>query len=493
MPVFSTQGGLAFEKVPFTNSAGWYTISTTNNNFNDFVFESDGSNIHLATQSPDGFTNKPSYGYSLIDNSGLLPSVPFSRSWNIYSLASPPGVRIDSIEGECFAVAVEENPGSSNNPILGGYIYGNTSVAGQQFGNLYHNVILDGPQGNPNASVEFDILQPNDYQTITRIENVSANTSYVMGTFVTNNGGIGPPKTPPNHVLFFQEIDTTLFVDPVGTSRTRYLTTIDGTYAVGDYDTEKPEDLQVDSNGSVILTYNTLDPLLNEKIATIGKINIVGVTGVQNAWGITIYNDTSQTLTITQAAIDSNDNVYVVLYEDQGHTSYIVKTSSSGVVQYRQKMINAKLTSIVCDQSDNIYVGGTDNLTKINIAKLDSSGNIVWQNSLYYSGSYGNVLNKMKIFDNYLYLCGNAILASNGKGFMAKVPLNGSIPGNGSYGSVTYGTSVQAFLAPVSNLITTLNSATSVYPTRLGGLGYTAADPSASSATPIAINNTAIA
>jgi hypothetical protein len=491
MPVFSTQGGLAFEKVPFTNSAGWYMISTTKNNFNDFEFESNGSNIHLATQSLAP-VNKPSYGYARIDNSGLLPSVPFSRTWDISSFASPPGITISSIEGECFAVAVDEKL-SGSTPILGGYIYGNTTYGYQQFGNLYHNVILNSGAANPNASVSFDMLQLNDYQTTTRIENISVGTSYAMGTLILNNGGV--TKSPPNHASFFVELDTTLFVDPVGTTRGRYLTTIDGTYAVGDYDTEKPGDLQVDSNGSVILTYNTLDPLLNEKIATIGKINIVGAPlGVINVWGITIYDDTSQTLTITQAAIDSNDNVYVVLYEDQGHTSYIVKTSSSGVVQYRQKMINAKLTSIVCDQSDNIYVGGTDNLTKINIAKLDSSGNIVWQNSLYYSGSYGNVLNKMKIFDNYLYLCGNTDTpAPNNKGFMAKVPLNGSIPGNGSYGSVTYSTSVQAFLAPVSNLITTLNSATSVYPTRLGGFSYLAANPAASSTTPIAINNTAIA
>lgn len=443
MPVFSTQGGLTFEKVPFAGK-GWYANSVGDFNFNDFDFSNSGAYIHLATGDKSYFPGNVSFGYSVIDNSGTLPTVAgaFLYGSNIILGATQ--------RAECFAVSYGGNI-SAPRAVKGGYIYGNTPPYGNVFNKLF---VYD--TGAPIAGGNT-FLQPatggatNAYSNISSITSIGNNLCHIMG--ITSIPAVGSN----NYAVFFQ----TMNITNGNISNNRLLTSYEGSYS-GTFDNTIPGDIDVDVNGNIILTYNnqlsSTDLTLNGKVSGMGKL----YSNAQNHWGISFYNN-NFTTTVNDVITDSNTNIYTVISTDSAYNSYIVKATTTGNIQYNQNLSNVKLTGITVDQYDNIYVAGIDNTNRVYIAELDSSGNLVWQNYLTDNSSTYSV-KKIGAYEDYLYVCGN----QSTKGFLLKIPINGSIPGNGTYGSITYGVS-NATISPSTNLIATYNPGAFFYPAIGGG------------------------
>jgi hypothetical protein len=142
---------------------------------------------------------------------------------------------------------------------------------------------------------------------------------------------------------------------------------------------------------------------------------------------------------------------YVCGYYTSGGNAFVAKLTSSGAVTWSRFLTGSSTqwNSIAVDASDNVYLCGQDataDLTHIQLAKYDSSGNIQWQrkisnSSAYSSTSYGQSI-KVSAF-GFMYVCGYSTQATTGDFFVAKLPTDGSKTGTYSIGgySMTYASS----------------------------------------------------
>jgi hypothetical protein len=131
--------------------------------------------------------------------------------------------------------------------------------------------------------------------------------------------------------------------------------------------------------------------------------------------------------------LDSSDNTYILVNDGTSTNGYLMKYNSSGVLQWQRRIGSTNLTAIHIDSSSNIYVAGKNSSNNLFIAKYNTSGVIQWQTKL--AGATFSGLGIKEIGSN-LYVAGSA----SGKGFIIKLPIDGSIPGDGSYyvgGSLT--------------------------------------------------------
>lgn len=153
---------------------------------------------------------------------------------------------------------------------------------------------------------------------------------------------------------------------------------------------------------------------------------------------ITLTNN----LTSSKLMLDSSDNIYILINDGTSTNGYLVKYNDSGVLQWQRRIGNTNLTAIHIDSSNNIYIAGKNSSSNLFIAKYNSSGVMQWQTKL--AGATFSGLGIKDIGSN-LYISGDA----SGKGFMVKLPNDGSIPGDGSYyvgGSLTltYAVAIQS-------------------------------------------------
>lgn len=467
MPVFSTQGGLAFEKVPFAGQ-GWYANSVGDYNFNDFILTDSGANIHLTTGDYVAVPGRVAFGYARIDNSGSLPNVSLSRTVGSLQVLGLPQ------DSEGFAISLGGNI-SAPSIVTGGYLYGNTPVPPNTF--LYNKFIVN--QSLPLSAYRSipSGAPANVYNTITSIESIGNNNSYIMGL---NGLDLGNSNLAYN--VFFAQVNTA----NGATVTQRSLASFDGSYQ-GSLSKTVPGDIALDTNGNVILTYNNqlsfTDPSLNGKVSTIGKL----YANLVNQWGITMYNNTFTT-NVNDVTSDNNNNICAVVSTDSAYNSYVIKTDTTGNIQYNQNFSNVNLTCVTTDQDNNIYIAGNDNSNRIYVAELDNTGNIVWQNFLTDSASTYSV-KKLAISGSSLYLCGD----ESNKGFLVKVPLNGSRPGNGVYGSITYGIS-NVTNSVATDLYATYQPGYFAYPAAAGGslFPFTNANVGQTSSNTLSITTTTI-
>lgn len=91
-------------------------------------------------------------------------------------------------------------------------------------------------------------------------------------------------------------------------------------------------------------------------------------------------------VSIWAITVDGSDNVYVC---GTASTAFVAKYNSSGVLQWQRTLSGGSLTSISCDGSGNVYLGGqlfTGGVYKPFFAKYDTSGAIQWQQTVAFSG-----------------------------------------------------------------------------------------------------------
>lgn len=97
---------------------------------------------------------------------------------------------------------------------------------------------------------------------------------------------------------------------------------------------------------------------------------------------------------------------------------------------------------IACDDSGNVYIAGYNNndTTESFIAKLNSSGTVQWQRSIFVSGQINRIYS-IAVIGNSVYIIGG--LTSPPKTYIIKYPTNGSI--TGTYGVYNISSSSYSF------------------------------------------------
>lgn len=173
-------------------------------------------------------------------------------------------------------------------------------------------------------------------------------------------------------------------------------------------------------------------------ISVIGKSPLTPYSGTNllypNIW-LNYFSLATTNLVSEKLIKDSSGNLYGLI--NGGSDAYIFKLDSSGSLQWQRKLTNTTLRGIVLGSSSNLYVTGNTSTSDTFIAEYNTSGTIQWQtkfSGLTFTGY------DVKYIGSNLYICGEA----TSKGFVLKVPNDGSIPGTGSYtGGLTYATASQ--------------------------------------------------
>jgi hypothetical protein len=199
---------------------------------------------------------------------------------------------------------------------------------------------------------------------------------------------------------------------------------------------------------------NTFDNFSNGNHVLSGDGN--GTTGIIleiAAGGASVISEFEISKGVDHLIVDQSTNdIYFVA--DGGGNSTLIKMSSSGIIAWQKQFPNSvgsvgglSVSSITLTNDDVILFGqianNPVNLSTIPIGIVSvqkSTGTINWVNK--FNGT-GFVLNGSlgKITTDFFNIYVTAPEAVTNKGFILKVPLNGRIPGTGSYsGGYTYET-----------------------------------------------------
>ena len=141
------------------------------------------------------------------------------------------------------------------------------------------------------------------------------------------------------------------------------------------------------------------------------------------SWQKQLY--TSAGTYLTGVKISSNSDIYDCGYDLTGGVGYaiIAKYNSANVLQWQRKFYDGgggaiAANSLSTDTTNNVYSCGqslnpTFGNIQAQVIKYDSSGNLIWQNSLLYSGYsiYGLSVNVSA--SNTVYFCGYYYNAKN--------------------------------------------------------------------------------
>ena len=154
-------------------------------------------------------------------------------------------------------------------------------------------------------------------------------------------------------------------------------------------DDAQPSGIEVDSNGDIIIA----GTILTENPALVFLHNVFvlkfNATNGARMWdSITIAPE--QECTVNCMTLDNDNNVFVAgVTNSTSGAAFIMKYDSGGNLDWKKyygttlPYENSRVESITVDDSGNIFLGGTTdnsggNLDDILLAKLDSSGDYLW-------------------------------------------------------------------------------------------------------------------
>ena len=155
-------------------------------------------------------------------------------------------------------------------------------------------------------------------------------------------------------------------------------------------------------------------------------------------WQKEIYSATSGPLAVRGLTADSSGNVYATGYFYNGslYAALTAKLDTSGNLLWQTRLLgffDGSNLSTALDSNGNLYTAGYSNTNNSQLAKYDSNGNLQWQREIVISGVQNYALDLKIDRSNNLYV------GMTNK-FFAKLPPDGSLTGTYSVGgvSVTY-------------------------------------------------------
>jgi hypothetical protein len=134
--------------------------------------------------------------------------------------------------------------------------------------------------------------------------------------------------------------------------------------------TRNPLYIETHANG----TYTVAG--LSQEVSSSSLVYVTNFTGNTKNWAKTLSLDGLLGFNVTQ-----NNSFVVSGFEFSGPTNSIVELAGNGNTILRQYDINMPSPSFITTESSNIYFGGL-NGANTNLAKIDGTGNIVWQKQM---------------------------------------------------------------------------------------------------------------
>lgn len=144
--------------------------------------------------------------------------------------------------------------------------------------------------------------------------------------------------------------------------------------------------------------------------------------------------------------VDSSGNIFVSAI-DSNNDGYVLKTNSSGVIQWQIKHTSTSriyATAITLDDDGNLYVGGSLLQTSPSVVLRSflfkynqSNGNVSWKRSISHSTNFvQSNSHHLYVVRNSIYFVGmNQSTSGNWDHMVAKLPIDGSF--TGTYGGFT--------------------------------------------------------
>jgi uncharacterized protein (DUF2147 family) len=163
----------------------------------------------------------------------------------------------------------------------------------------------------------------------------------------------------------------------------------------------------------------------------VAKYNSSGVLQWQRKLDDVSYQDVGYTV-----IADSSGNVYAAGYTTTNNTAqawFIVKYDSTGSLLWQRRLATANTNtyafSMAFDPSGNLVISGDVPITSQNSAglvKLDTSGNLVWQRNIYWSGAQFTGYGCAVATDGSIYQVGRATDPGDGSIYAALIKYDSS-------------------------------------------------------------------
>lgn len=293
---------------------------------------------------------------------------------------------------------------------------------------------------------------------LTTTRNLSPNPTWVAGPF-RNFLDIVPLNTTDTFVLGATAVPASIVTNPnrairgiysrINSSTLSYEKYYQGPSATGD-DFSQSGFTGLDSSGNAIVVWQFGGRAINYdgayETTVIQKINPTTGTTLYTtrlypgADVVTPVTDWPQYL--MGATINSSDNIIVINKEDRlvpptnSRGGFITCIGNAGPL-FWQIHTSFQPISVTTDASDNVYVlgevYGTNNMV---VAKFDDLGTLIWCNQLS-NTTYDLRAANIKLYEDYIYITGNLMKISGFSllpyGFVMRLPIDGTIPGTGSY------------------------------------------------------------
>lgn len=198
--------------------------------------------------------------------------------------------------------------------------------------------------------------------------------------------------------------------------------------------------IALDSNDNPILSYgfresnaSTLTKIVLRKM---NKTETGSPAVLSSTWQVGVIPSGTESVQCSGLKIDSSGNIYASYRVVGSVKSYLIKYDSSGTIIWQQS-IGILIDDIQIKSSTEIYLGGRYNTTTGNlwVAKINDSGVIQFQRqfgtSFWNNQTVSLILNNNNLYVNHTYYAtGTPNLAQC---ILIKVQDDGTIPGTGSY------------------------------------------------------------
>lgn len=203
-------------------------------------------------------------------------------------------------------------------------------------------------------------------------------------------------------------------------------------------------------NSDQPITFNTAATGGTVRLYTNSATAGTSPTFQQNQIYGTQFSLTGQTLIAKDLVLDSSQNRILGIDNSSQTRGQLIKCSTTQTITWQRRINSLTLTNVAVDSSDNVYVVG-NGAGGIWLGKYNSSGSLQWQNKLLANVTITNPIIDIDNNQEIIITC-----TCNTKPLMIRLPNTGSIPGTGTYvvGSITL-TYSAASLTEQSGTVTT--------------------------------------